>query len=149
MLHINVASVVFGDAKSLDGLAEINFTHPFESISIRDLIARSVELQVDELIDKRARTQAEVLAQLDKQFLGDKELKAQAQSGKIAFERPRLKKDRPIDVALEVERATKAFEAGYFKIFVNGTDHTDLDESVSYQDAMQVKFMRITPLVGG
>jgi len=62
MLHINVANVIFGDQARLDSLTEVNFSVPVDSISIRDLIARTVELQIAELLDSRAKSCAQTLA---------------------------------------------------------------------------------------
>lgn len=149
MLHINVANVIFGDRDRLDYLPDIDFSLPVDEISIRDLIARTVELQITELLDSRVHSNAQAQALLDKQFIGEQTVNEQAKNGKIALERAKLTPDTPINTELEIKRAINAFIAKRFKVFINGRDHTDLDKCVSYREVINVKFMRIMPLIGG
>ena len=149
MLHINVANVIFGGRNQLDCLPEIEFSLPVDSISIRDLIARTVELQIAELLDKQAQSNAQAKAMLERQYIDDETMAEQARSGKIALAKAKLSAEQSIDVEHEIKRATKAFTAGRYKIFINGRDFTELDDCISYSEAVNVKFMRIMPLVGG
>ncbi len=149
MLHINVANVIFGSRDRLDCLPEIEFSLPVDSISMRDLIARTVELQIAELLDKRAQSNAQAQALLDKQFIGEDAIAEQAKAGKIALKKAKLTPDQPIDIEREIGRAIDAFTAKRYKIFIDGRDCTELDECVSFKETVNVKFMRIMPLVGG
>ena len=147
MLHINVASVIFADPTQENGLPELNFTLANSSFSLHELIARSVENQVHDLLDDHQRTHHEARAILDRHFLAADEVRTQATTGKVAM--PAVPKEMKIEPETEVQRALRAFRNGQFKVFINGREYTDLDEQLTYDDAIKVKFLRIMPLVGG
>jgi len=148
-VEVNVVSRVFGNDDISNELPKISFKNFTDTISIRDLIARSVELQIDILIDQHERSKTEIQALLDKQFLEDKDIQEQANSGKIALERPKLPTEQAIDVSVEIDRAIQSFVLGRFKIFANGTEHTDLEQEIYLGNVIEVKLIRIMPLVGG
>ncbi len=72
-------------------------------------------------------------------------LAAQALAGKIAMPVPA----QPVDVDKEIRRAIVAFTKQRFRIFVNGRQMTELDQTLPSNAPAKMKFMRIMPLAGG
>jgi hypothetical protein len=110
--------------------------------SVRELIRCAVEEQVRELRFDAARSREA----LDRQYLSDGEIRAQAASGTIRY--------RPGDATLpdpaeEVARAQQAFADGVFVIVAGGRQATGLDDEVEVRVGEPVVFLRLVPLVGG
>ena len=151
MLHINVASLRFGDGLAEPSLPDISLYITTDAISLRDLIARSVEEQIAKLLDEHQKTASQTLALLERQYFDNDELAKQATSGKIAMPSNRVADaaNGKIETAREIKRATQAFQAGKYKIFVNGREYVELDETISLTEGMKINFIRLMPLVGG
>ncbi|MGH1358871.1 MAG: hypothetical protein ACRBC3_08920 [Burkholderiaceae bacterium] len=149
MLHINVASVIFGEAPDDGNLPDLSFTLPFNTLTLADLIARTVENQVNDLLERHERSERQIQAMLAKRFLAAAEIAQQAKSGKIAL--PSAARTSPfrLDVDAEIKRAITAFEQDKYKIFIDGREYDDLTASLTFEQAVKVKFMRIMPLAGG
>jgi hypothetical protein len=83
---------------------------------------------------------------LDRQYLSDAEIRAQAAGGTIRY---RSRKATPLDPAEEVTRAHQAFADGVFVIFSGGRQATGLDDEIEVRVGEPVMFLRLVPLVGG
>jgi len=60
-----------------------------------------------------------------------------------------LKKPLKIDREKQKELALKAFQGNGFLLFVNDSQITSLDELISVEKGLDVKFLKLIPLVGG
>jgi hypothetical protein len=108
----------------------------------RGLIRCAVEEQVRLLrVDK-----AHCRSALDRQYLSDEDIKAQAATGVIRMP-PAPPTD--IDVEAEVERAFQAFERGVFAIFAGGRQVDRSDDEIVLRLGEPVVFLRLIALVGG
>ena len=67
----------------------------------------------------------------------------------MRFPTARAGKATPLDPALEVEKALRAFAAGTYVILVDGRRVERLDEVVPFAPGTKVTFLRLMPLVGG
>jgi hypothetical protein len=122
--------------------------------SVRDLIRCAVEEQVrklraDALFSAEAdrdRLSARSREALDRQYLSDAEIRAQAAGGTIRY---RTREATLPDPAEEVARAQQAFADGVFVIFSGGRQATGLDDEIEVRVGEPVMFLRLVPLVGG
>ncbi|MCP3802217.1 hypothetical protein NLX83_23390 [Allokutzneria sp. A3M-2-11 16] len=108
----------------------------------RELISRAVEEQIRELRADTGRCRRA----LDRQYLSDEDLRAQAAAGVIKMPRPAPPEP---GIAEEVARAHRAFARGTFVIFVGGHQVHGLDEEVVVRLGEPVVFLRLVALAGG
>jgi hypothetical protein len=110
--------------------------------TVRELIRRAVEEQIRELRADAARCRRI----LDRQYLSNDDLRAQATTGAI-----RMPQKTPADpdATEEVARAHQAFTRGTFVVFVGGRQVVDLDEEVALRLGEPVVFLRLVALAGG
>ena len=154
MVKVSISSVVFGTIAPQE-VPDLKFSLPFGQMTLADLIARVVEIQVADFQDenqrdvdaRNAKVDEKVRAIISRRFLLDSEIEAQKQSGKIAM--PEEESVGTTDVRAEISRAIRAYEKGHYKVFVNKTECTSLESTVQFEDALNVRFLRIVPLVGG
>jgi hypothetical protein len=111
-------------------------------MSVRELIRCAVEEQVRD----RNRLSARGREALDRQYLSDAEIRAQAAGGTIRYRAPEA---TPLDPTKEVARAHQAFAEGVFVIFSGGRQATGLDDEIEVRVGEPVMFLRLVPLVGG
>jgi len=109
--------------------------------TVRELIRRAVEEQIRELSADAARCRRI----LDRQYLSDDDLPAQAATGAIRMPRQAASPD----VTEEVARAHRAFARGTFVIFAGGRQAVGLDDEVTLRLGEPVVFLRLVALVGG
>jgi hypothetical protein len=109
--------------------------------SLRSLIAAAVRAQVMALRADTARARSA----LDRQYLTDADIRAQAAAGAIRM--PQIPSD--VDPEVEIKRAYAAFESGVFVVFVGGEQVPDLDAYVPIGSGQRVTFLRLSPLQGG
>jgi len=121
-----------------------------EQITVSELIRRTVEEQVRDLLTRRRLEAPEVQAALNQQYLTTQEVAEQSQAGKVSLHAP-AERNVPsrIDTPAEVAKALRAFEAGRFFIFADGRQVEGLDEVLSFEQQASVTFLRLMPLVGG
>lgn len=112
--------------------------------TVRELIRRAVEEQIR---GSRADT-ARCRRILDRQYLSEDEIRAQAGTGAIRVPSQAPAPASP-DVPAEVERAHRAFSRGTFVVFAGGRQVSDLDEEVTLKPDEPVLFLRLVALVGG
>lgn len=143
--HVEVQSRVLGRAVELEPvLLELLE----EQISVRELVRRTVEEQVRDLIGRRALDNKSARQTLERQYLTDEEIAAAAAQGRVSL--PKLSSSGTnLNAEREVERALKAFESRKFQIFIEGRQIESLDEQLSFREQTRVTFLRLMPLAGG
>ena len=122
-----------------------------EELTLAELIRRTVEEQVRELVVRRQREVADVRRALDRQYLTGSEVEAQArEQGAVRFpSQARRRPARTIDPEREVQRALDAFRRGVYHVFVDGRQVERLDSVVRFTPGARITFLRLTPLAGG
>ncbi len=120
-----------------------------EQITLAELIRRTVEEQVHTLLAARRADAAQGQRLLDRQYMTDAEIAAQAHRGAVRFPGATSRGVPTIHVAREVARAQAAFREGKFVIFTGDRRLTDLDEPLSFTEQTTITFLRVMPLVGG
>lgn len=60
-----------------------------------------------------------------------------------------MKKSRKINAANQIEAALKAFQSNGFFMLIDDRQAESLTEEVTLHPAMEVSFVKLTPLVGG
>ena len=148
-MEVQVTNVTAGAGPEDAVLPPVFFSVLTQTITLRDLITRTVELQIEELLDSHEQSARYAQKLLDKQYLDERDIHHQSRYGKIALDVSNPVEVPRIDIKKESERAIKAFEQQRFMIFINGKQLLDLDESISYEEAVTVKFIRLMPLAGG
>ena len=137
-MRVEVRSRVPGGERLPDVLIEL----ARERTTVRDLIRAAVAEQVRAWRGDHSRCGA----LLDRQYLTDTEVRAQAARGVVRL--PGRAEADP-DPDAEVARAWRAFEAGAFALFVNGVQADALNEEIVLRLGEPVVFVRLTALVGG
>ena len=79
-------------------------------------------------------------------FLTEAEISDQSSVGKIGF--GRLYSDKKADPEKAVETALQGFEDGLFRVVVNDTEITDIDNPLIINENDVVAFIRLTFLAG-
>jgi len=118
-----------------------------ERISVSDLIRRTVEEQVRELLAKQRLDEQKAHPALERQYLTVQEIAGQAQQGAVRF--PFTHTKQAPDVQVEVQKALQAFASGRYLIFVGKQQVKHLDEEITVEMGTKVIFLRLMPLVGG
>ncbi|GIE77066.1 hypothetical protein Aph02nite_30160 [Actinoplanes philippinensis] len=139
MVDVEVRSRVTGTS---EGLPPVLVRLAGEQTTARELIHRAVEEQIRLAGADTSRCRRA----LDRQFLSDDDLRAQAATGVIRM--PRAPSSPP-DVEAEVARAHRAFRRGTFVLFNGGRQVTGLDEPITVRLGEPVVFLRLVALVGG
>ncbi|GAA1400452.1 hypothetical protein [Catellatospora coxensis] len=137
-MRVEVRSRVPGGDRLPDVLVEL----AREQTTVGELIRAAVAEQVRAWQADSTRCRA----LLDRQYLTDEDIRAQAGTGVIRM--PDRQAAAP-DVEAEVARAWRAFERGTFALFVGGRQLDLLDEEIVLRLGEPVVFVRLTALVGG
>ncbi len=145
MLHIRVSSLIFGKGNS-DFLPEINLQLLSRKVAVRELIAQTVEKQLNALQDKSLSLE-EINRKMNAQYLEDRDIEQQQCSGKIALARPEDSQMPALE--REINKALQAFKNRRFKIFIDGDEVLDINEICTLKEDSNIKFVRLIPLVGG
>lgn len=61
----------------------------------------------------------------------------------------RMKAARPLDWAVQFQRACSSFEGNGFLMIVDGRQVSELDQMVEVRTGSEVQFVKLVPLVGG
>lgn len=149
MLTIEVRSQVFGRLQESPELVPVFLNLLKEHLTVAELIRRSVEEQVSELVVKRRMDAQQVRHTLARHHLTAVEIAAQAEHGVVRYPSNRATEVAQIDSEAEVHKALRAFAAGSYIILVNGQQVEHLDEELSFSSNTKVTFLRLMPLVGG
>jgi hypothetical protein len=105
-----------------------------ERVSVRDLIRTRVREEVARANADRSQSLSLLVAPVD---------------AERTLNGYRLRNERLIDWERQAEVAVEAFEKQRFFVFVEGTQVEALDEKVALGADTEVRFLRLTPLVGG
>jgi hypothetical protein len=123
------------DARSVDASAEPLVLQDMpERVSARDLIRTRVREEVARANADRSQARSLLVAPVD----AEKTLNGY-----------RLRADRLIDWERQADVAVEAFEKQRFFLFVDGRQVEALDDEVALGADTEVRFLRLTPLVGG
>lgn len=145
MVTIQVRSRSIGTTQT--PLPPVAFDLLNETLTIRELIAHAVEEQIHELqIQQKLDTQA-VQHILNRQYLTNAEIQAQAKHGAVKMPEPL--EVQTIDISRQIRKATEAFEKGVYVIVIDGEQAEALDQTVMLRPTSKITFLRLTPLVGG
>lgn len=130
-------------------LPEVVLELDSDRITVRELIARAVRLQIDEL--RRRQDEVAVLCALGRHYLTAEEVMKQAASGQVAL--PSAKRPGTgawkIDVAHEIARAHEGFERQAFRVVVDGRMLDRLEDVIRLSGQQIATFLRLVPLRGG
>lgn len=150
--NVKVSSMMFGADES--GIEPIHFYSHVETLTVRALIARTVEQQIQTLLGDKADSPESIenaQQALTKQYLSVQDIEAMSQQGSIRIpdSDETTTKAKPINPEEEIRYACKAFRQRRFFISVNGEQPLELDEMVTLTENSTVLFVRLMPLVGG
>jgi hypothetical protein len=149
-LSVEVRSLVAGAPAGQDGPDPVLLRLLDERLTLAELIRRTVEEQVRELIGRRRLDAAGAQRVLDRQYLTRAEVDAQAGvQGAVRFPSRRAGRAGGIDPGAEVQRALDGFRQRSYHVFVDGRQAESLDEVVRLDPGTRVTFLRLTPLAGG
>lgn len=146
---IEVRSRVVGSSPQDPALAPVVLELLEERMTVAELIRRTVEEQVRELLARRRIDAQQVRRALDRQYLTPEEIARQAQEGAVRLPSARAVRVPEIDPAAEAQKALRAFEAGAYLVLVDGRQVERLDETVTFAPGTRVTFLRLMPLAGG
>ena len=149
MPTIEVCSQVFGGNQDSPSLLPVFLNLLQEHLTVAELIQRTVEERVRELLVQREIDAQQVRRALERHYLTAAEVAVQAQQGAVRYPSDRTTKTPEIDLKDEGQRAIRAFEVGSYIILVNGQQVESLDEELSLSMNTKVTFLRLIPLVGG
>lgn len=119
-----------------------------ESFTAADLIARTVECQVRDLLARRKLSMLSTRRLLHRQYLTDEEIDQQAATGAVHSPK-RSDTEFEIDTVTEIRKALRAFNKGQFFLKVNGRRIERADEVVSVGPGSRGTFLRLMALAGG
>ena len=123
------------DVRSVDASIEpLVLVDMPDRVSVRDLIRTRVREEVARANADRSQATTLLVAPVD----AEKTLNGY-----------RLRADRLIDWERQAEVAVEAFEKQRFFVFVDGKQVEALDDEVALGADTEVRFLRLTPLVGG
>jgi len=148
-LTIEVQSRVVGRDSDEPTLVPVVLELLEERITVAELIRRTVEEQVRELVVRRKLDAQQARRALDRQYLTDEEIMAQAEQGAVRYPSRRAAHVPEIDPETEVQKALRAFEAGSYLILIDGRQVERLDEELTFAPGVKVMFLRLMPLAGG
>jgi hypothetical protein len=149
-LEVDVRSRVAGSAAGRAPLDPVFLRLVDEELTLAELIRRTVEEQVRELVVRRQWEVADVRRTLDRQYLTGSEVEAQArEQGAVRFPSQGGADVRTIDPEKEAQRALNAFRRGVYHVFVDGRQVERLDSMVRFTPGARITFLRLTPLAGG
>lgn len=140
MPRVRVSAVCLRGSRSEEPLPPVSLRLVTETITVRELIERSVAKQVETL----ARDCSEKLSASEKyfqlQYLSEAELLCRSMLGP---------KDSPafFDTEHAILQALEGFRHHAFKIVVDGKAHTEIDERLRIHDGADISFIRVVPSV--
>lgn len=127
MTLVTVESKVTRGGRLEQTLQPVTLDFLEQEITVAELIRRTVTEQVRQL-----QARSEGSAALARQY-GD-----QRDAGSDL-----------LDASREVQRAQEAFSQGHFMILIDGSPASDLQQTLTFAPGVSIRFVRLTPLVGG
>lgn len=125
----------------------VQFRFAYQTLTVAELIRLTVLAEIASMQAATAAQQAIIKARLQRQYLTEEDIAAQAQSGVIRL--PKDQDDAPIDVEKEIKKAWQAFEKKKFIINLQGVQPQTLQDQVLLLANTEVTFIRLMRLVGG
>ena len=144
MFTVAVRSHVVGASNPNDHLSQVALALLNETLTIGELIAHTVEEQIRDLELQRKLDTDHIQQILNRQYMTDAEVQAQAQEGAIKM--PKVDKR---SVEYHIQTAQTAFQKGVYVIVIDGVQADALDSMVTLKPTSKITFLRLTPLVGG
>ncbi len=120
-----------------------------ERITVGELIRRTVEEQVRELVGRRKLDALQAQQALARQYLTEDEVGAQARQGAVRYPSSHPQSIPRISPQAEVQKALVAFERGSYMVLIDGKRMERLDEQITFAPGTKVTFLRVMPLAGG
>ncbi len=146
---IEVRSRIMGLAQAPSPLDTVLLEMLVEKITLAELIQRTVEEQVRELVVRRRLQAEEAASVLGRQYMTAQEIAEQAARGAVRYPSKHKGKSAELNPAAEAKRALKAFEAGAYMVYADGRRIESLAEEVTFAPGTKVTFLRLMPLRGG
>ncbi|MBL8230239.1 MAG: hypothetical protein JNL98_17245 [Bryobacterales bacterium] len=113
----------------LEAAGELQFSTPV--VTLRDLIAERVKQEL-------ASLNLEVRLAPDSRTETERLLNGPVRHATLG-----------IDLETQVQRALRSFESNGFLVIARDRQLTDLDECLDVGELREVRFLRLTPLIGG
>ncbi|MEA1977749.1 MAG: hypothetical protein U9N80_07590 [Chloroflexota bacterium] len=150
---IEVTTKVIGETDLSLQMMPVWVVVDVETITAKEIIARAVETQVKKLLSSKPKIDLKKARRiLVRQYMSQDDVDTHGvksgtkhSPGEISVEAW----EPEFDVGVEIERALEAFEGGRMVMFVDDQQMHEMGEEVTITDDTKVKFIRLTPLVGG
>lgn len=146
-MELLVHSYCLKGARQEPVLPAVTLNPAASTLTVAELIRLAVTEQIAALSVQHWLQQASVREMLDRQYLSEREIARQARQGAVVMPQPDAPLD--LDVAVEVERALRGFEARAFRVLHNGTMLNSLDDTIDLSPPSTLAFIRLMPLIGG
>jgi lambda repressor-like predicted transcriptional regulator len=120
-----------------------------EKLTVAELIRRTVEEQVRDLVARRKLDAEQTRRALDRQYHSGEEIIAKAEHSTV--KNPSRRATDPVKKrsAAEVRKALSAFDSRSYYVTVDGRQVERLDDVIELRPDSKVTFIRLMPLVGG
>jgi|GEM_PF-2411644 len=148
MVTVNVSTVIFGSNDKERSLPAVRLSLISQRITAQEILIRSVKKQFEALREQHLG-QAAIIECIERHYLSASTIRKQSNLGKIALENPSHTQSKTKNLEVEITRVVHAFNEGQFKMFIDNTEITDLNEHCTLKKTSQIKFIRLIPLVGG
>jgi hypothetical protein len=119
---------------------------PAESMTGKDLLTLEDVLSAVVTAEVEAFRSRQIEGRLN-QILTPDRLAQRLDRGKIASGGSEL--DQSVDLRAAIDNAIQSFADGFYYVFIDEEQQTELDKPVKLQPRSQLMFLRLTPLVGG
>jgi hypothetical protein len=149
-MQIEVTSQVVGERDDSLKMKPVWVLVDVETITVREIIARAVEEQIKELYGKNRKVDMkQARRMLIRQYMSQDDLDTEAPPLAPSDPKEADLWEQKIKVKDEIKRAEEAFDSGRVVMIVNGEQVHNLEDQIIMTEDMKVKFIRLTPLVGG
>jgi hypothetical protein len=146
--QVEVSSKVVGETDESLKLAPVWVLVDEDTITAQKIIALAVEEQINSLVPKNRKVDLKKARRmLIRQYMSQSDLEEEAPGTTNETEQDIWKQE--IDIKKEIKRATEAFKDGRVVMLIGGEQVHNLDDQIIMAEEMEVKFIRLTPLVGG
>ncbi len=146
---VEVRSRVFGGRSGDPDLGPVYLRLLEEKLTVAELIRRTVEEQLRDLVARRKLRAEQTRRALDRQYHSGEEIIAQAEHGTVKNPSQRATDPMEKRSAVEVCKALRAFDSRSYYVTVDGRQVERLDDVIELRPDSKVTFIRLMPLVGG
>lgn len=149
-IRIAVTSQVVGERDDSLKMKPVWVLVDVETIKAREIIARAVEEQIRQLFGKNRKVDLkQARRMLIRQYMSQDDLDTEAPPLATSDPKDADLWEQKIKVKDEIKRAEEAFDNGRVVMIVNGEQVYNLEDQVIMTEDTKIKFIRLTPLVGG